>query len=525
MLFNSYEFIFLFLPAALAVFYIAKKVHGLRLAIGCLVLASLFFYAWWDPRYLLLIFGSIVFNYSAGLLLSREGAAKHTGHGRTLLGVGVAGNLLALGYFKYANFFVDTVNALAGTDVHLQKIVLPLAISFFTFQQIAYLVDAYRGETREHDFLQYCLFVSFFPQLIAGPIVHHKEMLPQFTAGRLVHPIQENISIGLTIFVIGLMKKVVIADGVAAYSTPVFDSAVQGAPLTFFDAWGGALAYTFQLYFDFSGYSDMAIGLARMFGIRLPLNFHSPYKATSIIDFWRRWHMTLSRFLRDYLYFGLGGNRKGPTRRYINLLVTMLLGGLWHGAGWTFVIWGGLHGFYLVVNHVWRKFWRWLRPGRTTDTPLGRAVARLVTFFCVVVGWVLFRAESLDAATHMLASMAGLNGISLPAGLAPRLGGLEAPLAELGVSFTGMFQHDVFAHSMTGLFWLAALFVVIWACPNTQQIMGRYRPAFDIYRHENGRRRPWQWRAAPRWAFLTAAMAIVCTLFLSRLSEFLYFQF
>ena len=349
MLFNSYTFIFAFLPITLLVFYrIGGRGHH-RVAIGWLVATSLFFYGWWAPRYVWLIVTSVLVNYALGVVLATR-AASQDGPRKRLLAVGVSANLGLLAYFKYANFFVDNVRHLFHIDVEIGQIVLPLAISFFTFQQIAYLVDAHRRLTREYNFLHYCLFVTFFPQLIAGPIVHHGEMLPQFGKETTYRLNRTNLEVGVTFFLMGLFKKVVIADGIARYGTPVFDAAQAGLTIDFWQAWAGALAYTFQIYFDFSGYSDMAIGIARMFGIKLPLNFHSPYKATSVIEFWRRWHMTLSRFLRDYLYIPLGGNRKGPGRRHANLMVTMLLGGLWHGAGWTFMYWGGLHGLYLIVS-------------------------------------------------------------------------------------------------------------------------------------------------------------------------------
>jgi D-alanyl-lipoteichoic acid acyltransferase DltB (MBOAT superfamily) len=300
MLFNSYEFLFLFLPITLLGFHLIGKQGHHRVAIAWLVGASLFFYGWWNPAYLNLMLFSILFNYSIGISLSSTLGRKLSS--KTILTIGVATNLAVLGYYKYANFFVDNLNALSDSNLILHKVILPLAISFFTFQQIAYLVDAYRGKAREYSFLHYCLFVTFFPQLIAGPIVHHKDMLPQFAKDAVYKLRSKNLAIGITIFTLGLFKKVVLADGVSVYATPVFNAAEAGMILTFFEAWTGALAYTFQLYFDFSGYSDMAIGIARMFGIRLPLNFNSPYKATSIIDFWRRWHITLSRFLRDYLY-------------------------------------------------------------------------------------------------------------------------------------------------------------------------------------------------------------------------------
>ncbi|MBT5260335.1 MAG: MBOAT family protein, partial [Nitrospina sp.] len=346
MLFNSYAFIFLFLPVTLLGFQLIGNRGHCRVAVSWLIGASLFFYGWWNPAYLGLILTSILFNYAVGVSLGSRPA-------KTVLVVGIAANLGLLGYFKYANFFVDNINALTGSDIVLERIILPLAISFFTFQQITYLVDTYRGETQECDFLRYCLFVTFFPQLIAGPIVHHREMMPQFAKDTFCRLKAKHLAVGLTIFSVGLFKKVILADGIAVYSTPVFDAAEAGVILTFVDAWCGALAFTFQLYFDFSGYSDMAIGLGRMFGIILPVNFFSPYKASNIIEFWRRWHITLSRFARDYLYIPLGGNRKGTLLRFANLMITMLLIGLWHGAGWTFVIWGGLHGSYLVINHGW----------------------------------------------------------------------------------------------------------------------------------------------------------------------------
>ncbi|MCK4501442.1 MAG: MBOAT family protein, partial [Desulfuromonadales bacterium] len=299
MLFNSYIFISLFLPITLVVYYLIGGQGKHRVAISWLVGASLFFYGWWNPAYLGLIITSMLFNYAVGISLGKNDTSHRST--RLILALGVAANLALLGYFKYANFFVNTLNNITETTYHLETIILPLAISFFTFQQIAYLIDAWKGETREYSFLHYSLFVTFFPQLIAGPIVHHKEMLPQFAKDITYKFKHENISIGLTIFLLGLFKKVIIADSAAKYSTPIFDAAEDGMTLSFIEAWIGALSYTFQLYFDFSGYSDMAIGLARMFGIRLPLNFNSPYKANNIIDFWRHWHMTLSRFLRDYL--------------------------------------------------------------------------------------------------------------------------------------------------------------------------------------------------------------------------------
>ncbi len=526
MLFNSYQFIFLFLPAALAGFFFFLRKSS-EYSIAWLVIASLFFYGWWNPVYLLLIIASMGVNYTLGRVLSEEGRYSTKLRKQTLF-VGIALNLSALGYYKYAGFFVENINRLIAGDYNLEHIVLPLAISFFTFQQIAYLVDAYRGITKEYRFIHYALFVTFFPQLIAGPIVHHKEMLPQFVRLPSLKRSIGNFSVGITIFAIGLFKKAVLADSVAQYASPVFDVASSGGePLSFFVAWGGALAYTMQLYFDFSGYSDMAIGGARMFGIKLPLNFHSPYKATTIVEFWRRWHMTLSRFLRDYLYIPLGGNQYGSVRRYLNLLLTMLLGGLWHGAGWTFVVWGGLHGLYLIVNHAWNGAKRYLGIGGSGRSRYGKALGWVVTFLAVVIGWVFFRASDFSSAVRILEGMAGLNGVEIPNALLSRTGGWGVWLQEMGVrSYLG--GGAVFV--MTYL-WIGGLMVVALFLPNTQQFMARYQPALALYDHGESSRYaiaptvPLSWRPTTAWALAVAIISTCGVLALTSVSEFLYFQF
>jgi D-alanyl-lipoteichoic acid acyltransferase DltB (MBOAT superfamily) len=528
MLFNSYEFLFLFLPITLLVYFLIGK-RGHEAAIAWLVLASLFFYGWWNPVYLLLLVASLAVNFVFGELLSRAFAARKPRLSGLWLALGVALNLGLLAYFKYANFAVSSINALTGSSLFMETIVLPLAISFFTFQQIAYLVDAYKGITQEYKFSHYALFVTFFPQLIAGPIVHHRDMLPQFMRPGALHPGIRNISIGLSIFLLGLFKKTVLADGIAQYSTPIFDAVASGQSMTFFEAWGGALAYTFQLYFDFSGYSDMAIGAARMFGIKLPINFHSPYKATNIVEFWRRWHMTLSRFLRDYLYIPLGGSRSGKLLRYRNLMLTMLLGGLWHGAGWTFVVWGGLHGLYLSVNHAWSHLSNRLYPKPILPKRLAKLLAWLTTFIAVVIGWVFFRAASFDAAMEMLRGMAGLNGIAIPNALAVRLGGTWQMLVDLGMSsYLGGGSQFIFTW-----LWIAFLLMVVVAMPNTQQIMSRFEPA--IHLHPADERNEIRlmtrlhstlaWKPNVSWAVATGVIAAFGVLAMSRISEFLYFQF
>ena len=494
MLFNSFEFIFFFLPVTLLVFWLLTRHHRSQMAIAWLVGASLFFYAWWNPIYLGLLVASILFNFSFGAAISRAHRARR----RALLVFGIAANLAVLGYYKYANFFLDNLNAVAGSDWDIGKILLPLGVSFITFQKIAYLVDAYQGKAREYDFLHFCLFVTFFPQLIAGPIVHHRDVMPQFADRARLRVSHENIALGLSIFIIGLFKKVAIADNLALFANPVF-SAAPGTTLSFQEAWLGALAYTFQLYFDFSGYSDMAIGLARLFGVKLPLNFHSPYQATSIIDFWRRWHMTLSRFLRDYLYIPLGGSRHGPARRYLNLFVTMLLGGLWHGAAWTFVIWGGLHGVYLLINHAWRGLCA--RLGLThhmTSRPALLASGAL-TFFAVVVGWVFFRADSAAAAQSILFSMLGGHGLG---------------------SASQAFANGLMNGSRA-LAWVAGAALLVWLLPNTQQLFARFAPALDSVSGTT----KLHWRPTMLWLVFIVLLALVAIYRLNNVSQFLYFQF
>ena len=354
MLFNSYLFIFLFLPVALAGYFALGRVGNLAPVVW-LALASLVFYSVGNWQYVPLLVASIAFNYLIGYLLIARQLRPSSRF--AVLTAGVAGDLLVLGIFKYAGFLAVNFNAMFSTGF-VVNILLPVGISFYTFTQIAFLVDAYRGKVARYALPHYALFVTYFPHLIAGPILHHKDMIPQFERKETKRPDPHLILCGLIIFAIGLFKKTCLADSIQ----PLVSLAFGPSAPSFDQAWIGALAYTFQLYFDFSGYSDMAIGISLMFGIFLPLNFNSPYKATSIIDFWRRWHMTLSQFLRDYLYISLGGNRRGRVLRYVNLMITMLLGGLWHGAAWTFVAWGALHGVYLCINHAWNNYGPTLSP-------------------------------------------------------------------------------------------------------------------------------------------------------------------
>lgn len=521
MLFNSFEFIFLFLPIVVVIFYGASRLHGNELAISCLVVCSLFFYSWWDPAYLTLLLFSMGFNFLIGRRLSYQ-------RNKQLLVLGIVLNLGLLGYFKYTGFILASIDNLVGENWSSISIVLPLAISFFTFQQIAYLVDSYRGITREYSFLHYALFVSFFPQLIAGPIVHHKDVLPQFAQSRRFQVQASNIAVGLTIFAIGFFKKTVLADGIADYADPVFSAADSGARPDMVEAWGGALAYTFQLYFDFSGYSDMAIGLARLFGIVLPLNFFSPYKACSIDEFWRRWHITLSNFLRDYVYIPLGGNRKGSTRRYNNLFITMVLGGIWHGAGWNFLIWGALHGAYLVINQLWRSLK--MRLGlENSSSRAGACFAWALTMLCIVVGWVFFRATTIDGAHRILIGMVGGNGVELPNGILVRLGDIGVQLQILGIEAV----HGGGSLMVSTWLWILFLFAVVLLLPNVQQLFARVDgalmkrepapdgaiPLLSVLRFQ------WCWTPSISWASFSGLLFALGTLTLFQVSEFLYFQF
>ncbi len=399
MLFNSYEFIFMFLPVMFVVyFYLMSK----RVVLGAkiwLVAGSLFFYSYWNITYLPLILISMFTNYGVGLTLVNQDRVKISS--KTVLAFGIFFNLALLGYFKYTDFFLENFNGIFGSNIPLPHIILPLGISFFTFTQIAFLVDAYKKEAKEYNIFNYMLFVTYFPHLLAGPILHHKEMMPQFASVKNYAKNYKNIALGLFIFSIGLFKKVIIADTFAVWANAGFDTATT---LNLIEAWATSLSYTFQLYFDFSGYTDMAIGVSLMFNIKLPINFNSPYKALSIQDFWRRWHITLSRFLRDYLYIPLGGNRKGEIRTYTNLITTFLLGGFWHGAGWTFIIWGLLHGIALAIHRMWQSF----------GFKLNKILAWFITFNFINITWIFFRAKDFESAMKVLGGMFSLDSVVLP---------------------------------------------------------------------------------------------------------------
>lgn len=524
MLFNSPLFIFVFLPIVIITFFFIGRRGSHRAAIAWLVLSSLFFYGWWNPAYVMLLLVSITYNYAFGFWIIQAGREKNELRQKRRLTIAVATNLALLGYYKYADFFVSNVNSVTGLHLSLGEIILPLGISFFTFTQIAFLVDAFHGKVKDYNFISYMLFVTYFPHLIAGPIFHHTEMMPQFENKRILHFRLESFVMGLSVFFIGLFKKVIIADTVAAYSSPVFNAASSGsAPITFFSAWGGAVAYAFQLYYDFSGYCDMAIGLSLFFGIRLPLNFYSPYKAINVIDFWRRWHITLSRFLRDYLYIPMGGNRKGKTRRYINIVVTMLLGGLWHGAAWTYIIWGALHAFYMMINHAWLSLRGAAKFDPESGSLPGRWMARIVTFTAVTVAWVFFRADNIDAALKILKGMTGANGAILPSPLLSilnHLGYFGTYLKSHGITFS---LDPVF--NQWGYPLLLVLFAFTWFAPNTQQFMSRYKTTVTIFERDSYHASKLQWRLTPTSAAFSALLTFLAAIGLNEISEFLYFQF
>jgi alginate O-acetyltransferase complex protein AlgI len=499
MLFTSGEFLFVYLPVTLAGFFLIAKFAGNATAAAWLVLASFYFYAYWLPAYTLLLAASIAFNYALGVYMSACDAA-HQARRKRLLVFAVAANLTTLGYFKYANFFLDTLSEVSGRHLGSLGVILPIGISFFTFTQIAYLADVYAGKVRETNPLHYALFVTYFPHLIAGPVLHHVDMMPQFAQPQIYRPRLENFVVGLAFLAMGLSKKVLLADSAAPIANALFDSAA-GTTYLWASTWTAVLAYTLQIYFDFSGYSDMAVGLSFLIGVRLPYNFNSPYKAQSIIDFWRRWHMTLSRFLRDYLYFALGGNRRGPVRRHVNLMITMLLGGLWHGASWTFVIWGALHGSYLVINHGWRFLREWARAHTNIDLPaplrvIGRGFALTVTLGCVIVAWVFFRAASAAEALHIVHDMI-VPASSASAGAQPV--------------------------SWTTAAWIAAGFVVAILARNSQELIdGSLRPAVRRLERHNG-------RVLVLGATLGAEIVTITMLALisasRNVTEFIYFNF
>jgi alginate O-acetyltransferase complex protein AlgI len=514
LLFNSYGFLLLFFPLVLLAYAIFGKVW--RSPAVVFVVVSFGFYALWNLAHLALLVGSITANYALGAMLQSVMRVNRLRLANILTASGIVLNLGVLGIFKYSYFIVDNMNMLFDAGYTIRTIILPLGISFFTFEQIGFIVDIRRGASYRLDPLFYTVFVSFFPRLVAGPILRYNEIAPQLDRDSPPRDWVADMAVGLTIFAVGLVKKSFLADGIATYVAAPFDAALAGRGPDLFLAWGGALAYTCQLYFDFSGYSDMAIGAARCLGMQLPQNFNSPYKAVNIVDFWRRWHMTLSRFLRDYVYISLGGNRCGKTRRYLNLMVTMLLGGFWHGANWTFIVWGGLHGIYLVVNHAWsaiieRSGWQF---GRTSSA-VGCFAGGALTFLAAVIAWVFFRAPSLHGALTMIAAMAGANGAELPAGLAWYLRPVSPILDMLRIR-TGWGSGTEFVYTWL---WCGALLAIGFLTPNSCELTQRMVAVLEDGSYSHRR------LDVTVLAVGTGIAAFLGFLSISRAGVFLYWQF
>jgi alginate O-acetyltransferase complex protein AlgI len=542
MLFNSSEFLLVFLPATLAGFYLLGTMSRTS-AIRWLILASLVFYAWWRPVNVLIIAPSIIINFAlARILLQLNEGGGSPRLSKAILLLGISFNVAFLGCFKYIDFLFSTINDVFSANLVLRHIILPLGISFITFQKIAFLIDIQAGRVKSFTFQDYCIFVLFFPQLIAGPIVHYREMMPQFHAASCRFD-KENVAVGLTLLSFGLFKKVVFADNIALFVTPIYDHAAAGGGTSFLMAWMAAIGFTLQIYFDFSGYSDMALGLARFFGIRLPQNFNSPLRASSIIDFWLRWHMTLTRFLTGYIYNplllwltrhrlakgqpGFGG-RNTTVGAFIHLLmfptlITMLISGLWHGAGYGFIFWGLLHGVYLTINHGWRLVASRLWPDRQRYIRIMEPVGAVLTFISVVVAMVFFRSPTMTSAIDLVKGIIGLNGIALPQAVFDDIGPLARMLHAVGVTAEPWSIQD-FAKTTI---WIFILMFVALACPNTLQIMARYEPALGVKPQPTKPAvgRGLEWNASLPWAIAVSATAAIAIASIGGPSEFLYWQF
>jgi D-alanyl-lipoteichoic acid acyltransferase DltB (MBOAT superfamily) len=543
MLFNSAEFLFVFLPVTLAGFYLLGPISR-NSAIRWLILTSLVFYAWWRPVNVLIIAPSIIINYIIARILLRLNDSKGSPSiSKAVLLLGITFNVIFLGVFKYTDFMLNSINDVFGANLVLRHIVLPLGISFITFQKIAFLVDVQAGKVRSFNFQDYCTFVLFFPQLIAGPIVHYREMMPQFHAASCRFD-KENFAVGLTLLFFGLFKKIILADNMALLVTPLYEQAASQGGTSFLMAWMAAVGFTLQLYFDFSGYTDMALGLARFFGIRLPQNFNSPLRASSIVDFWLRWHMTLTRFLTAYIYNPLQlwltrrrlakGQRglSGPNTQvgaFISLLMfptilTMFMSGLWHGAGYGYIVWGLLHGLYLTINHGWRVVAARLWPDRKSYVRVMQPVGWVLTFVSVSAAMVFFRSTTITSAVDIVKGLMGLNGIGLPHALFDRSGALGSGLHRLGLIAVQSWSVQDFA---VLAIWIAVLMFVVLACPNTLQILSRYEPALGVKPRSTqlGIGRILEWNASLPWALAVSGLAAIAIASISGPSEFLYWQF
>ncbi len=482
MLFNSFAFLLLFLPITLLGYYLIGRTSRKGAALWLLG-ASFFCYGSWDVRFLPILLLSMGCNYVVCTRILTAPSSRK----KVWLMAGVAFNLGLLGYFKYINFFIASINSVAAQEIPLVNILLPIGISFFTFTQLSILVDAYHDKVKALDFLHYALFTSYFPYIVAGPVLHHRDMMPQYADETNYRVQGANFAVGLTLFAFGMAKKLLIADNLV----PMVQIAFGSDHPQLLQAWLGVVAYSFQLYFDFSGYSDMAIGVSRLFGLQIPFNFNSPYKAASVSEFWLRWHISLSRFLRNYLYIPLGGNRSGQWARYRNLLLTMLLGGLWHGSNWTFVIWGGLHGLYLCVQHGWRA----LRGERTEPAGAWAMLAnRALTYVAVLVAWCFFRAANVDAALDILAGMVGVHGLTLAA-------------------------VDPFG---AGMLVLAA--GIAFLLPNTNEIILHLESRF-ANKPAAVSLLPVQWSPSVRWGVATGILLALCILCMDKPQDFIYAQF
>jgi D-alanyl-lipoteichoic acid acyltransferase DltB (MBOAT superfamily) len=543
MLFNSSEFLFFFLPVALAGFYLLGNLDRTS-ALRWLILISLVFYAWWRPVNVLIILPSILINFGFAWMLLRFNEHENSrGVSKLVLALGISFNVVYLGIFKYTDFIFGTINDVFGANLVLRHIILPLGISFITFQKIAFLVDVQAGRVRSFTFQDYCTFVLFFPQLIAGPIVHYREMMPQFHAAQCRFDI-ENVAVGLTLLSFGLFKKIVFADNIAVLITPIYENAAAVGKASLLLAWMAAIGFTLQIYFDFSGYTDMALGLARFFGIRLPPNFNSPLRASSIIDYWLRWHMTLTRFLTAYIYNPLmlwltrqrlGKGKPGFSARdatigaFVSLLmfptvITMFLSGLWHGAGYGFIIWGLLHGFYLTINHGWRVVAMRLWSDRSRYDRIMKPAGFVLTFISVSIAMIFFRSTTIMSAFELLKGIIGLNGITLPQSVFDHLGPLSSAFHTIGVIGDGSWNgHDFIKTAI----WISVLLFVALACPNTLQILGYYEPALGVKPSSTrlvvGRLA--EWNASLPWAIAVSIIAAIAIGSIGGPSEFLYWQF
>lgn len=520
MLFNSYSFLLLFLPIVLSGFFLTGKYLGRRGAILWLTLASIAFYASWEPGYTWLLLISIGINYSLSCLIQRQNRLK-----ALAIATGITFNVLLLTYYKII------ISGLFSGEQHLssafstsQDVLIPLGISFITFQQIAYLVDIYKNRIQQRSFIEYCLFITFFPQLVMGPIVHYRELVPQLLHKRFLDWDSTNFTLGLAIFTVGLFKKVVLGDGISPYVNEIYSIAQSGAHISMIDAWCASLGFTFQIYFDFSGYADMAIGLARMFNINLPLNFDSPYRAVDRFDVWRRWHISFSSFMRQYVYFPLARSKRLKIGSVMALLLTAMLSGFWHGLGWTFILWGSLQGLIMAASHYKRIFQRRWRKGLPQKRSGNRWFAISTTFFMTLGLGVIFRSKDLETASNIFTGMMGRDLIGLPLSIVDRADGVFGTVELLhdGVGLSIVSIGDIFL--------LSVMVIIIWGFPNTRSIFRKYWTAIDQRKDKTAMEQTlfgWHIYFKPNalWAFLFSLMLVASFIFMDGTSRFIYYQF